>query len=332
MAARNKHDIQVDPFNAGEPILPWDEPSTYVGGEGDDCAFGDAPYQSPTKSRDNYDAPSSHDPSARAQFEDAQDRREARRAAKAAAKTAKRQARAELKRATGSKPFRIFKTIFIIVLLVNLLPVIFGLFGLIFDDVLPEIFDDGSSVEETHLPRPVADDVQERECIDTVAARLDQIANGEDETIRATIVAQLEGGFSDALGYSAAELGIDPNEYADWLFASFSYEITSVYVYEDGSASLFFDSWSASSYAVEDDMTTAIYDYLDAEGLLRDSSRPPLTEEQRSAVHALFVESLAGADSDDYFCANVLLDDIVDVWTIDEEEFESQAEMALGLF
>lgn len=60
MARRIKHDAQVDPFTAGEPTLPWDEsPSPF--GEDDqaveECAFGDEPYDGPTKEPDNYNAP-----------------------------------------------------------------------------------------------------------------------------------------------------------------------------------------------------------------------------------------------------------------------------------
>lgn len=60
MARRNKHDAQVDPFTAGEPTLPWNEsPSPF--GENDQaveaCAFGDEPYDGPTKEPDNYNAP-----------------------------------------------------------------------------------------------------------------------------------------------------------------------------------------------------------------------------------------------------------------------------------
>lgn len=60
MARRIKHDAQVDPFTAGEPTLPWDEsPSPF--GENDqaveECAFGDEPYDGPTKEPDNYNAP-----------------------------------------------------------------------------------------------------------------------------------------------------------------------------------------------------------------------------------------------------------------------------------
>lgn len=60
MARRIKHDAQVDPFTAGEPTLPWDEsPSPF--GKNDqaveECAFGDEPYDGPTKEPDNYNAP-----------------------------------------------------------------------------------------------------------------------------------------------------------------------------------------------------------------------------------------------------------------------------------
>ena len=31
MARRKEHDAQVDPFTAGEPTLPWDEPGVFDG-------------------------------------------------------------------------------------------------------------------------------------------------------------------------------------------------------------------------------------------------------------------------------------------------------------
>ena len=43
MARRSKHDTQVDPFNAGEPTLPWDEPDApdllADRHHAEDCAF-----------------------------------------------------------------------------------------------------------------------------------------------------------------------------------------------------------------------------------------------------------------------------------------------------
>lgn len=66
MARRSKHDTQVDPFNAGEPTLPWDEPDApdllADRHHAEDCAFGEEPYTSPTKMRDNYSAPDSDAP------------------------------------------------------------------------------------------------------------------------------------------------------------------------------------------------------------------------------------------------------------------------------
>lgn len=60
MARRTKHDAQVDPFTAGEPTLPWDESPSPFGEDNqavEECAFGDEPYDGPTKEPDNYNAP-----------------------------------------------------------------------------------------------------------------------------------------------------------------------------------------------------------------------------------------------------------------------------------
>ncbi len=72
------HDSNIDPFNAGEPIMPEDtQPSDFLG---DACSFADKDYSAPRKRPDAYRAPTDNSPASVA------DKR-AHRAWKAAFKT-----------------------------------------------------------------------------------------------------------------------------------------------------------------------------------------------------------------------------------------------------
>ena len=72
------HDSNIDPFNAGEPVMPEDtQPSDFLG---DACSFADKDYSAPRKRPDAYRAPTDNSPASVA------DKR-AHRAWKAAFKT-----------------------------------------------------------------------------------------------------------------------------------------------------------------------------------------------------------------------------------------------------
>lgn len=46
-----RQDSNIDPFNAGEPILPWNDSAQLHDEDG--CVFDDQPYNAPSKRQDD---------------------------------------------------------------------------------------------------------------------------------------------------------------------------------------------------------------------------------------------------------------------------------------
>ena len=79
------HDSNIDPFNAGEPIMPEDtQPSDFLG---DACSFADKDYSAPRKRPDAYRAPTDNSPARVADNSSSATPKRTHRAWKAAFKT-----------------------------------------------------------------------------------------------------------------------------------------------------------------------------------------------------------------------------------------------------
>ena len=79
------HDSNIDPFNAGEPVMPEDtQPSDFLG---DACSFADKDYSAPRKRPDAYRAPTDNSPASVADNSSSVADKRAHRAWKAAFKT-----------------------------------------------------------------------------------------------------------------------------------------------------------------------------------------------------------------------------------------------------
>lgn len=341
MARRNKHDAQVDPFNAGEPVLPWDAPHAFFTDEdqeGEDCSLGEGSYNGPNKAPDNYEAPEQSGASA------------GKRPASQRSSTNKPRFGRPSKTARRDRPKRtktplaIFKTIFIFAVVVNLIPLVFGI---VTESGLPDAIGNAMSglfgyVHETEFDvsfggdSPAFEEDEEaaeaakRDCVDLMSARLDAIAeNGAPE--RERVASFLNSLFENNLGYTADELGIDSEAFASWLVSGFRYEIDSCFVYENGEASLYFDTWCPSAYAIADAASGKIYEYLNEAGALN-GDVTPLTDEQKDRARSLFAEAIDGASgASGRFCL-VSLSRKGDAWTYSEAELNEQVDMALDIW
>lgn len=146
MARRKQHDAQVDPFTAGEPTLPWDEPGVFDGLfngiEPETCILDGSPYDGPTKTRDDYEAPSADDTaddSRREQSPSPSEARERKRQMQAERTAARRAAKAAPKDKRGPSPLgKTVRAIAIFVVLANVLPALFYSIGGLFSDLTSE--------------------------------------------------------------------------------------------------------------------------------------------------------------------------------------------------
>lgn len=353
MARRMKHDEQVDPFTAGEPTLPWEDPEPLH--EDEVCTLTGGDYDGPTKRRDNYDAPSNDERSVADIIEDlfpANGGEDGSKPSKAAKRTVGKRMQAKRRdagRDTGGthsgKTFKVIKWIVIGVVTINLIPLVMGLFAVIADDLIPGLSDEGGSttdfplaghespdlpdVDPDSLPDFSEDELEEQAIADFTTARLDaEKANGSDT--HGLIAQALDADLSEELGYSAQELGIDTAAYADWLLSKFSYAIDSAYAFDDGTGSLYFNGVAPSHYAIVWDATDSLYTYLSDENLLEAQETHHLTAEQQQTARELFDGALERATASESFAS---LDFYKEggAWTMDEEEFNEEMAFVLGL-
>lgn len=341
MARRDKHDTQVDPFNAGEPVLPWEEPHAFPidrdegGGDG---SLGEGACDGPNKAPDDYEA--------HGQSGASTGKRPAEKDASAGepepGRSVKAPRRSRPERART--PWAILKTILIVAVVVNLAPLVSNIIA---ESGLPDAMGNAMSGLFGYAPEtgfdvsfggdsPAFEEDEEvaeaakRDCVDLMSARLDAIPeNGAPE--RERVATFLNASLEDSVGYTADELGIDSGAFADRLVSSFTYEIDSCFAYGNGEASLYFYTRCPSAYSIADAASAAIYEYLDAEGRL-DGYGAPLTDGQKDRVRSLFAEAIGDAqDPIERFCL-VSLSQQGDAWTYSEAELDEQVDMALGMW
>lgn len=357
MARLWKHDEQIDPFNAGEPALPWDDPSTAHETEGEDCAFSDEPYDGPTKKRDHYDAPSNRasksKPSRKRSssnsspvdnlhdlfgevldsMTDEGDSGDAPSPYEVGAHTAKSRAtnkavkQGKKKKSTA---LTVIKWVFFAIILTNLIPILIGASSILIEDIFGpdeayEYVYDGP--DESNFSD---DDTEEKACRDALNSAFDRTVMS-DGLAYPMLVQSLNESLMNDLGYTPEELGIDPNTYASWFLAYLDFDISSVYVYDDGTASAYFDAWGPKDYDVQSKALDVIYEYLDAEGLLSSGEPTPLSPTQQAAVNELFNHVLDEAVTDDNSFLSIELERVDGTWTIDEDELAEELTYALGL-
>lgn len=360
---------QVDPFNAGEPVLPWDDPSTAHETEGENCAFSDdEPYDGPTKERDHYDAPSSRNAAKASKRSKAKSGRKRKASGSAPVDnlqelfgevldtmtegesstdagsspyevempTAKSRAAARAEKAgkTGKKKKSValttIKWIFFAIILTNLIPVFIGVVDILIEDIFGPDIESEYSYDGPEEPDFSDDAAEEQACRDTLGAAFNQALMSEG-LAHPMLVQSLNESLLSSIGYTPEELGIDPNTYASWFLSNMTFNVSSVYVYDDGTASAYFDAWGPKDYLVQSEAYDSIWDYLYDEGLLNSDEMVSLTPEQQAAVQEIFDQVLNVSVTDNDSFLSVELEKVDGTWTIDEEEFAEELAQALGI-
>lgn len=347
MARRKEHDVQVDPFTAGEPTLPWDEPGVFRGlfdgSKPEACAFGDGPYDGPTKMRDGYDAPSADGgagDSWRGSSPRPSEARERKRRAREERTSARRAAKDAPKDKRGpSRLGKVVRVIIIFAVLVNLLPVlVFGL-GSLFSDLMSETDYTESVEHETpshdgHAPTSGVDmdslDEDELACVQICDAYLQAIAS-EQSPERAAIIGALDQIMVQATGYTCEELGIDANDYADWTLSNFSYQIDSCYAQTDeGTADLYLFAWGPNLTGLHATLRQNVRTYIAGLDVGKEGALRPLTENEQAHVRELFTEALENAEmgSESFLGFQLTFED--GTWVLDLDRAQYQLGFPLG--
>lgn len=189
-----------------------------------------------------------------------------------------------------------------------------------------------SSNDTVETPEESPDDIAKQECLDIATARLNEVSSA-DGPERERIVAFLNTYFSDSLGYTAEELGIDADAFAVWALQNFSYEIESCYVHTDeDTAAVYFNVWCPSAstiaYTADEDIFDRLYQEIDFFAEVPE----PLTDSQKDQVRALFAEALDDSWQDDpgFSCIDFVFED--GEWKADEDSFAGEMDLVLGIW
>ena len=341
---------QVDPFNAGDPVLPGGEPEALAEadepeGQVEYMAHGESGgtphkpgdnYQAPTTRGHDYDAPSIDEPSRSA-------RTRPRRSRTAPATPTAPES--EVGKRTEKDRRVVTRVIVLLVILVSfgssLASCVSSLVGSAVEGVGEAaenlgdaLFDDGSEDwggddVEVNLPEQTA---KELAAANALEERLDALLAGTGAgSLRDRIASYFERKTLEVDDYSASELGIDSEGLADFVLGKASVEAGYAYTYDDGTASAYAEVTSCDSSALFWELHDAYGEYLlDNDLWGRDDAMP--TEEQRAHVEAMVEEVLAAYDETYGYTYSFELELSDGAWVVDERGLDDSLEAIFGLY
>ncbi|MDY2777290.1 MAG: hypothetical protein SOU51_02785 [Collinsella sp.] len=296
-----KRDSNIDPFNAGEPILPWQDPDSEL--------RDDEPGERPS-----YEAPK------RAASQDS------RRRANNPDDTRKRIKSASFVTRPKTKKHPFAKIITVIVVFI----VTTGLFGLHREVASKRFitsftgFDDTVADEELDISEL---DEDESECLGITMSRIElMMTPGTDEHAEAVgiISETLEGQIRQNHNLSLDQLGIDRTAFAERCMESLVFSPDSAFAFPDDPepyGAVYLDATAIDTLMLSIDFCEELEGYFEDEGISPFQGDVSLTPEQKAHVSNLLLEMADDADTFTSF-ARIQLHVTADGWAIDEGEYE----------
>ena len=338
-------DAQIDPFNAGEPILPWDDPTSLADddevydekdaeveyaahGEGPSAGIPHKPddnYQAPTTRGHDYDAPSIDEP-----------RRSARKRPGGT-----RQGHAptpDAPKAPGAPAqSKLGNALAVIVTLIIAFSVIGSVMPLVSSCVM-SIFASNAAGGSYSTSTQVALSYRDGEWVSeddraasAATATLENLlAKPSSSELHERIATHLDDMFLETEGLSAGELGIDVEEWATRAISNTTLGEVEAYAYlEDGEAHAYLDVTAPSVNDAFWEADEEIFEYLHENGLLGTGTAPG--EKDRERISELFHDATDGLEPAELFLS-LNLELVDDEWVVDEESLDLFVQDAYGLY
>lgn len=357
MMRRDGHDEQVDPFNAGEPSLPWDEPHAFDGiadgdHDADACILDDGQYASPTKLHDAYRAP---------QTDPAPEPAETPVAAPAAPKSHAERRHRRARRSAGDTPEsspastgrhrggrRVLKFLVLFFIALNVVPALVSCAVDIFvdtsfdtddSDYTPPNFsyDDEDPLAEPDFVEPPSSDPSTggitadlQPCIDAVNVRIAEFTP-DNEAARAIIIEGLTEEIEFFFDRSPEELGMDVDAAARMMIerSSFTVNAESSATLSDGSGWVGVEAACPPVFEVGTKLNGTLSEYLIDNDLY--GSSKPLTEEQKAMANELLMDAVTSVEVGQ----NSRSIDVTQTdgsWAIDEEDWTEAIRNLYGIY
>ena len=345
------YEPQSDPFNAGEPELPWDPWNAAALHDDASCKLsGSAGYEAQKKPADGYQPPmhgaSGHAATGKDGNRAAGGRRPSRpvpngqaaggQVAGSGSATAQAQSASVpdgQAAAGGNRPAgkrRSCRTVFIIffVLLFLAGPIMSGVTSCVLgvfggnSSTSSDYSTDGTSGYETSEAKQKA--------VDTASDAVEDLL--ADPAFAQRIVEILSSCLESSTGRTAEELGIDMDATADWVISNVTYSVNDPYVYSSGSeVEVYLRVTGPNMSDAISSMNAEISAYLVKRGLFGLTDVVPNKEDQ-DHIRAIFAQVLDSAKEPKTVQGTIDLKKNGDDWTIDSDELAEHLLNCLGIY
>lgn len=352
------HDSNIDPFNAGEPVMPWDMSEDSFASEpdaGEPCELPESDYVAPIKQDDSYSG---------ARKDDSENPQHGSSKASSAAKSTQVARKLQAHKTqlqddpdeqpyeieqppTNTKPsiakpakkhpgrhspaVRVVIIIVVISVLISVLNLAFSLVANVAGRISDAISDATYELADRDTDYTHEEDENDQAARAFAEETLDALSN--NETARAALAEYFTNKIQVYTNYTADELGIDTTQYVDAVFAGFSYTITDVYAFPDsGYASIYFDTAQLDTSDLGDDLISDMYTYLHEQGLT--SRHKNLSNAQKQHVAELYEDALDNLDSVERSSGYLRLtySAETDSYSVEESDFSDMLTSALWLY
>lgn len=311
---------QIDPFNAGEPEMPWNDPSAL---HDDACSV-------PAKG-EGYEPPHNNQVEPQQsilaeQLANSPVEQPITTAAEPQRETFA-EAQGQQMTFTSAKPAerpkrllsRIIGWIVIAVVTVTIIGVIVDLVGDLFDD-FQETPDNPfiESSENTYSDDESYTTEENSAALEVVNSYLADVQSGNNTAVNDRLNRGLNDSVANWLAYRLDDLGIDAQSYYDAAQASLTFTEVEAYAYSNGEGTVFAQASVLSNYSFALDFYDNVQEYLQKEGASDVSS---LSNDQKSHLQAIFDDTAEGFSETDTSYLSFKLAKDAGTWAIDEESF-----------
>ncbi len=327
-----KRDSNIDPFNAGEPVSPWQDPESETrddeGQEAHEAPHhGDSTPKPPIGQMTGFASNNANGPKAP---------RTRRRSADSLKREMARQARAQRTRnkTPGSIARRIFKLIMGILILFLLLST-----GSSIASCAASLFTPSAPNEPYDIPAFEEDeDSPEAQCLLLANTRMEHLllaGTPEHAAVADRIAAAFTQRIENDFDLTPDELGVNPAIVAEWVIGSLIYKGVDTHAFpeaDDPYASVYFDVEACSMMTMYYEFQSDLYDYLSKQGLylLDIKQGKELADAQKTDIAGILQTAMAETGSrESSMRVRLTLQD--DTWKIDEADFERYCDYIFGM-
>ena len=330
-----RRDSNIDPFNAGEPILPWQDPDAEAYDDADEPHEPSRDDSSPT------DSPSTTEEKPRRPRSRTKDR-DRRRSTDARRHEAARNGRSQAaSRGRGGTilggALKAFAIVWIIAMALSIFSDVVSC-SADFNDPENVAIENDHQAPEAHSDFEPTEDGAEARCIQLADARMNNLVLAgapEHKAVSTRIATAFAQRIKDDFGRTPDQLGIDPAFVAEWTIGSLAYAMNDAYAFpgaEDPYASVYYDVEACSMMTMYYEFQSRLYDYLREQdlSLLSIKQGHELGEAQKADIADILKTTMAETDPrESSMCVRLAPHE--DDWAIDETEFERYCGYVFGL-